>query len=1235
MPLIKSGSKKAVSENIRREIAAGKPQKQAVAIALSTARRYAKKAEGGRTKKTPLPKPDPRGSTFVERIPRANNVDRGMEIPAGLFMKSRGYESGKASRTYDPNDVVRVNLAKDKWDAELAEGGVAGEEWYPTDAGEQPLPPPPAPEPQPRSAQIYNAVKSLSEARKGEHQAPTVQKDGQQSLTAYHPTKRESAAQFLMGDNPSMQRRRLVSEGLGTTGIGDTGLGLVDATPLGMGFGAQEGIQHGDYTHAAMSVMPGAKVAKVAKHIPMTEIYDLKPGVIEGHFKKVGESQGTQPGGWYQGPDGLNWYVKQHQSLDHAMNEKLAAELYKELGVPVGDVHLTQLGGKPAVATPKIEGVQIGNWTDSPISDLKHFHENYPIDVWLGNRDVVGAGTENPFGNILVNEANEAYRIDFGGALRYSGLGKPKDFGPIPDELHKMLDPNINPSAAEFFGSAGNLHERGKDAVERLANLPDAKIWDLVKKYGPQGNTAKQQLYNSLVQRKNTIVQAWDEKLRPTIKAGDEHEFYEPKPENDFTGYDPEGFWKGNQNMPPEANGRDVAATFKNDPDAIAQYLHWLDDNNQADLSNQVFAGLPGELKGDVAHFYDSKYAVAKPVKTNVVSIKPMQINKKSTPEQIVSALKGTFGVDNLTGVTPKQIQNIHKIMDDHLSVNQLFNAIKDLPKVEQNSVLSYITKSSKLEAIDDKLSKYGEVASQYPHGAKDLNYLSQRPYAEHLGVLGKNPSEDAVNLVEKTGGDIDQIAKLIADLQDGAPEYGSKLYQALPPYVKGDVSIAVKALSAAKDKGVAAHMLEAPPHGLSESEFAHLSHQAKSKYDPVHLKKLFDEHFEVMDWTKYVPPEDFIQPVKLDSGKKDAIKKMGFGTNFMLFKGGSHGGPHFYPDTFPNPKEQLAKGQHEPGFFATADENMAHTWAAGYGTVTPYLAKATKFARLNWYDVAGSHSYNGGDMNKIIHAGHQAGLDLIAVERIEDMGYFNTQFVFLNTKGATAALRAPEAAFDAAKIHLANPLLGLAGGGIITFHALKGAKGEEEPKMATGGSIPKGPKLTSSPMMKPHRIVSAYVRPRLPPPRTGMIHSAIPGRTDKIPMRLKSGSYIIPADVVSGIGQGNSTAGANMLNAMFKMGPYGVKTGNIAAARPPKMSMGKIPIASAKRGFEEGGAPGGEEPHSDIIVAGGEFAVPVEVVRQLGAGNVSHGHDILDSMVLDIRKRTIDEMKKLKPPKR
>lgn len=44
MPLIKSASKEAVSQNISTEMAAGRPQRQAVAIALSVQRRARRRA---------------------------------------------------------------------------------------------------------------------------------------------------------------------------------------------------------------------------------------------------------------------------------------------------------------------------------------------------------------------------------------------------------------------------------------------------------------------------------------------------------------------------------------------------------------------------------------------------------------------------------------------------------------------------------------------------------------------------------------------------------------------------------------------------------------------------------------------------------------------------------------------------------------------------------------------------------------------------------------------------------------------------------------------------------------------------------------------------------------------------------------------------------------------------------------------------------------------------------------
>ena len=46
MPLKKGSSKKTISSNIKREMDAGKPQKQAVAIALDAARRSVGKKKG-------------------------------------------------------------------------------------------------------------------------------------------------------------------------------------------------------------------------------------------------------------------------------------------------------------------------------------------------------------------------------------------------------------------------------------------------------------------------------------------------------------------------------------------------------------------------------------------------------------------------------------------------------------------------------------------------------------------------------------------------------------------------------------------------------------------------------------------------------------------------------------------------------------------------------------------------------------------------------------------------------------------------------------------------------------------------------------------------------------------------------------------------------------------------------------------------------------------------------------
>jgi len=114
-----------------------------------------------------------------------------------------------------------------------------------------------------------------------------------------------------------------------------------------------------------------------------------------------------------------------------------------------------------------------------------------------------------------------------------------------------------------------------------------------------------------------------------------------------------------------------------------------------------------------------------------------------------------------------------------------------------------------------------------------------------------------------------------------------------------------------------------------------------------------------------------------------------------------------------------------------------------------------------------------------------------------------------------------------------------------------------------------------------------------------GPIHSPVAGRTDHLPVNVHSGSYVIPADIISAMGEGNTMAGFRIANDVF------------------------------------GTQHVGEEPPVEVIVAGGEYVITPFNVSRIGGGDIDRGHHTLDDFVTDYRAKTVQTLKKLPGPKR
>lgn len=187
-------------------------------------------------------------------------------------------------------------------------------------------------------------------------------------------------------------------------------------------------------------------------------------------------------------------------------------------------------------------------------------------------------------------------------------------------------------------------------------------------------------------------------------------------------------------------------------------------------------------------------------------------------------------------------------------------------------------------------------------------------------------------------------------------------------------------------------------------------------------------------------------------------------------------------------------------------------------------------------------------------------------------------------------------------------------------------------------------PKVSTS-IPRYHRAAGGGIPDSPLSPFSGPILSSVPGRTDHIPVHVPDGSYVIPADIVSAIGEGNSLNGLQVLKERFSAQPYGASAGPYGSSMPKggRGGAGGLPNAPVpqyagglpQKTFAAGGAPAHTGKPTPIVAAGGEFVIHPADVMQIGGGSIKKGHKILDAWVKSKRKETIQTLKKLPGPAR
>lgn len=158
----------------------------------------------------------------------------------------------------------------------------------------------------------------------------------------------------------------------------------------------------------------------------------------------------------------------------------------------------------------------------------------------------------------------------------------------------------------------------------------------------------------------------------------------------------------------------------------------------------------------------------------------------------------------------------------------------------------------------------------------------------------------------------------------------------------------------------------------------------------------------------------------------------------------------------------------------------------------------------------------------------------------------------------------------------------------------------------------------------------------------SGLLHGATGGQADQVKTQAPPGSFVVPAEVVAGLGQGNTLAGARVMQSILDTGPRGTPLSRGTRGRGPPRPP-SVP-AELRGGLKEGGevplfeakARGGgktEPGKTPVDLSHGEFVISPEHVKAWGGGDTERGIRIWNKWTWAKHKEHVKDLKEYKGP--